>query len=288
MPTGCGVWPAIWTTNDANWPRWGEIDVVEAANNAPYNTMTLHTNNTGSNCTLSGYGESGTLLGNDCGSNPGIGCSVQDNNAESAGAVFNSNGGGVFVLEWTSQFIRIWFFTRLSIPASITKGNPDPDTFGPAFEYELPAANFQSYPDNSSCPIDEHFKEHNIVIDIDFCGDLAGATWCESTCSSASDKATCGSKADTTNNPDYGLKSLQRCAFFVANNPEAFKEAYFEINSIKVYKQSQEPPYIGQWPSSAVEPVFSSWYHPGHGGAQKPVPTIPPGYGWQYDPHGGH
>jgi hypothetical protein len=286
MPVGCGVWPAIWTTNDAEWPRWGEIDIVEVANNAPYNVMTLHTNNATSVCTLSGSDESGVLLSNDCGTDPNSGCSVQDENDLSAGAVFNTHGGGVYVLEWTTQFIRIWFFTRSSIPASITKGEPDPDTFGPAFEYELPTANFQSFPDNSSCPIDEHFQDHNIVIDIDFCGDLAGTSWCESNCASASDKSTCGIKGDP-NNPSYSNKTMQRCAEFVANSPEAFEDAFWEFNSIKVYQQSQKPPYIGQWPSSSVEPVYSSWYHPGHGHAQKPLPTIPPGYAWQYNP-GGH
>lgn len=281
MPVGCGVWPALWTTHDKNWPLLGEIDVVETFNNDPYNKMTLHTSNLISNFTLSGEHETGVLLGNDCSADNGYtGCSVQDQNPLSAGDQFNRQGGGVYVLEWTSQFIHIWFFDRTSIPASITQGKPDPDTFGPASEYGLPAANFQSYR-NGTGLIDDHFSDHNIVINIDFCGDLAGQFWCDGNCASERDKATCGA------DPHANMAKIpkERCADFVAKNPKVFVDAYWEINSIKVYRQIPSPPYIGQWPTSTIEPIYSSWYRPGHGRGQEPVPTIPPGYAWQYHGH---
>lgn len=285
MPVGCGTWPALWTVHnnpDVEWPGAGEIDIVEVWNNSPLNKMTLHARNNLSGCTQSGYGETGILLANNCSAIDNSGCTVQDQNRLSAGDAFNANGGGVYVLEWSSQFIRIWFFDRQSIPAGITQGKPDPDTFGPpSNEYIEPAANFQSYP-NGSCPVDEHFFDHNIIINIEFCGNLAGASWCDSDCASSSDIATCGPNDDSE---AYKVRTMERCAEFVATNPKVFIDAYWEFNSIKVYQQSQKPPYIGEWPTSSVEPVYSSWYHPGHGHHQQAVPTIPPGYAWQYNGH---
>jgi hypothetical protein len=277
MPVGCGVWPAIWTKGNP-WPEHGEIDVVETWNNMAYNTMTLHTKGT---CLDAGGNETGTLMGNNCSNSDNTGCGVQDNDPQSAGDVFNANKGGVWVLEWTSQFIRIWFFSRQSIPSSITDGKPDPDTFGPGYQYELPAANFMAYP-NGSCLIDDHFSDHNIVIDIDFCGDLAGNLFCNSTCSSAASKASCNVS------PSNNTISLEQCALFVANNPAAFIDAYWEINSIKIYKQSKKPPYLGPWPTQTVEPVFTSWFHPGGAPGHTAAPPVPQGYGWQWNPPGGH
>lgn len=64
-------------------------------------------------------------------------------------------------MEWTSSHIRIWFFPRGNVPANILHGRPDPRTWG------LPQTNFQGY-----CNIDRHFKDHSIIFDTTFCGDV--------------------------------------------------------------------------------------------------------------------
>lgn len=88
---------------------------------------------------------------------------------------FNTAGGGVYAMQWTSTAIQIWFFSRDQIPASILEADdiigPDPSTFG------LPVANFQG-----SCDIDAHLFNHSLVFDTTFCGSYAGNTWASDGC----------------------------------------------------------------------------------------------------------
>ena len=42
MPAGCGVWPAFWLTDEANWPVNGEIDIVEGVNYQTRAKTALH------------------------------------------------------------------------------------------------------------------------------------------------------------------------------------------------------------------------------------------------------
>jgi hypothetical protein len=142
-----------WTVGP-DWPNNGEIDIFEGVNQAANNLMSMHTSE---NCTVAGSGETGTLVTNDCFVNavgqPGnSGCGVTSAYTDSYGAGFNNGQGGVYAMEWTSNAIKIWFFSRGSIPASISAGIPDTATFG------TQAANFQG-----SCDIDSHFADQQIV-----------------------------------------------------------------------------------------------------------------------------
>ena len=87
------------------------------------------------------------------------GCTVSATEPDNSADGFNSIGGGVYAMEWTSAAIRIWFFPRDAIPTSISSGAPDVSAFG------LPAANFQG-----DCDMDAHFFNHNLVFNTDFCG----------------------------------------------------------------------------------------------------------------------
>jgi hypothetical protein len=257
MPTGCGTWPAFWSLGGGvTWPQNGEIDIIEVANKDTNNKMTLHT---APNCTESGFYETGELITNNCANPPsGAGCTVKDLRSTSAGPGFNAIGGGVYVMEWTSYFIRIWFFPRHSIPDSIHRGIPDPDSFGPAINiFEPPAANFMPT-DNATCDIDSRFKDHNIIINIDLCGDLGAGPEGTSGIGEFYAATDCPQLPNT--NGSFS------CGTFVGNNPGAFTEAYWSINSLKVYVQSQEPPYIGPFPTGP-EPALNppGWYYPGMG-----------------------
>ena len=250
MPFGCGTWPAFWSVGfGATWPIDGEIDIIEGWNLNTMDLMTLHTNHS---CTTAGFYETGTLIDNQCYQNLDFsqnGCSVSNPDTTSYGAGLNAVGGGVYAMEWTSQFIRIWWFPRTYIPECITAGKPDPDTFGPAIKtYEIPAADFMAYP-NGSCTIDQNFYNHTIVFDLAFCGANSGAgstNYATSTCPQV-----------------VNMSGTDSCNYFVANNPEAFANAYWTVNSLKVYQQEAQPQYVGPWPTAqwpmSMPPGWNNW-----------------------------
>lgn len=156
-PYGCATWPAVWLSDPSNWPYNGEIDVVEAVNQATSgNQMTLHTS---SGCTMKSKREmTGTSLTTNCynGTDGNAGCGVKGPDA-SYGEEFNANGGGVYAMELRSEGIRVWFFARNSIPSDITNGtSPNPSTWPEAL------ADFPS----THCDIGSHFKNQSIITNI--------------------------------------------------------------------------------------------------------------------------
>lgn len=205
MPSSeCGLWPAFWTVGP-DWPNSGEIDVIESVNEYSTDTITMHTSE-GCNLNNVGAKPGSTLSTPDCNAgNAGSGCSLNNTNTP-VGSAFNSLGGGVYAMEWTSSAIKVFFFPRQSIPSDITSGKPDPTSWG------LPVALFQG----SGCDIDSHFKHHQIIFDTTFCGQWAGKVW---------SSGSCASRAST-------------CESYVAANPAAFEQAYWMINSVEVYQPS--------------------------------------------------
>ncbi|KAE8356403.1 putative endo-1,3(4)-beta-glucanase [Aspergillus coremiiformis] len=201
----CGTWPAFWSVGP-NWPYDGEIDIIEGVNKHEANKIVLHTSGS---CALSGENEmTGTMTSSECGEASGtIGCVVQGKDGTS-GAPFNQQGGGIYAMEWTSKFIKIWYFARSEIPKSITEGKPDPTAFG------TPMAHLQG-----TCDFHERFKSQKFIFDTTFCGDWAGGVF-----------GTSGCPVSNPSNP------IQSCVNYVAENPAAFKEAYWEINYIKMFQ----------------------------------------------------
>jgi len=126
------------------------------------------------------------------------------------GSLFNSNNGGTIAMEWTSSSIKMWNFSPSQVPQNIKSGQPDPST------WEIP--HFTTA--GGSCVIDDHFRNHNIVFDITFCGNYAGQDyfWRQTSC--------------YKDNPG----KWPRCIDYVAANPGAFENAYWVVNSVKVYQ----------------------------------------------------
>lgn len=210
MPgAACGSWPAFWSTGQ-NWPEDGEIDIIEGINLQDHNEIVMHTAGT---CSITDEGMTGAVNATGCGEDLGpVGCVIEGHKG-SYGTSFNKQGGGVYAMEWTPEYLKIWFFPRRNIPASISKGKPDVSEFG------MPMALVQD-----ECDVAKSFKAQSFVFDVTFCGDWAGGVFGESGCPQSS--------------PD----SFQSCINYVAQNPAAFKETYWEINYVKVYQTVSEVP----------------------------------------------
>jgi hypothetical protein len=112
-------------------------------------------------------------------------------------------------MEWTSEHIAVWFFPRYSIPENVFSDNPDPSTWG------FPIARFVAE-GGTGCVIDNYFTTQSLVYNITFCGDWSGAVW-------GSDPV-CSALASS-------------CVEYVDNNPAAYENAYWSVNSVRVFQQ---------------------------------------------------
>lgn len=217
----CGSWPAFWTVG-REWPSDGEIDIIEGVNMQDHNEIVMHTAGT---CALEDSPDkmSGMINATTCGEALGpVGCVIEGHKG-SYGDSFNAQGGGVYALEWTEEFLKIWFFPRHAIPDSIKSGDPDVHEFG------LPMALVQE-----GCDVANSFKEQSFVFDVTFCGDWAGGVFGEQGCPMSS--------------PD----SFASCTNYVAQHPEKFRESYWEINSVKVYQAGVKGPSVPSSPHNSV------------------------------------
>ncbi|KAJ7624602.1 glycoside hydrolase family 16 protein [Roridomyces roridus] len=204
MPQGCGTWPAVWETNEAAWPNGGEVDILEGVNDQGADQITLHT---APGCSMpASRTETGSALQLDCNTqvNGNAGCGVNAVVPTSFGPTFNNNGGGWYAIERTDTFVNVWFWPRNgNVPDDVRSGGTSVNTAN----WGTPTANFP----NTQCNFPQFFDSHNIIINLTFCGDWAGAVYGASGCPS-----TCNSYVDA--------------------NPAAFVDAYFQFNSINVYQ----------------------------------------------------
>ena len=212
MPGGiCGTWPAFWLVG-ADWPGNGEIDIVEGVNDQASNIMTLHAAAgpvINSNADFAGQITTTNCDVNAPDQSKNAGCSITDTSDLTFGSGFNTAGGGVYATEWTSTAIKIWFFPRGQIPDDIASSTPNPDS------WPTPRSVFQG-----DFNMDDHFKNQQIIFDTTFCGQWAGQTW--------SSVGSCSQLAPT-------------CEEYVTNNPSAFADAYWAVNTLQVFQDDSIP-----------------------------------------------
>jgi len=206
VPFGCSVWPAWWS-QAPDWPTGGEIDTFEGVNLVTANQIALHTE---PGCTQSNPTQSSTLVNStDCSfqANSNEGCVVTNPSTNSYGANFASAGGGVFVTEFAEKGISIWFFERKDVPSSLQGNGSSVDTT----TLGTPVANYPA----ASCTVDKFFEPQNLIFDITLCGDFAGA-------------------------PNVFAQTCSGTCYndFVIGPPSGYDNAYFEVQSVRVFGTS--------------------------------------------------
>ncbi|GAA6018617.1 hypothetical protein JCM11491_006168 [Sporobolomyces phaffii] len=218
IPSGQGAWPALWFTG-ANWPQQGEIDVIEGVHETTMNALSTHTS---AGCSMQQSGFYGTFMmqspqKTDCDARAtdSQGCGVRSKSKVSYGPAFNKKGGGVYALQWSSAGIKIYFWSRNSIPSDVKAGKPKPSSKWGQPHFLVAG---------STCNPFKKFSDLMLVINTNLCGVWASGTWGTSLAYAGQSQ----SPASITGHND--------CASYVQNNGNAFKNAYWGINSIKIYK----------------------------------------------------
>ncbi|KAI9202982.1 uncharacterized protein BJ171DRAFT_600426 [Polychytrium aggregatum] len=211
VPTGCGVWPALWFKKSTNATLIAEIDIMETINQRDQNHYNIYT---GPGCYSSPAdrrNQTSTITGVICDGNipkqPDVplGCANNDEASGGIGALFNQNGGGVYALNLDLNQLAIYFFPRSNIPTDIAQSKPNPSTWGEPEVY---------FPFDCCSP--DYFQDMTFIIDTNLCG-----SWLSNAADAACPMTTGGEPV---------------CDAYVANTPSAFGEAYWAINSIKLYQ----------------------------------------------------
>ncbi|GAA5867542.1 hypothetical protein JCM1840_002545 [Sporobolomyces johnsonii] len=218
IPAAQGAWPALWLTG-SNWPNDGEIDVIEGVHETTMNALSTHTS---SGCTMQTSGFYGTFMMSGSGrtncdayATNSQGCGIRSKSTQSYGPAFNKLGGGVYALLWSSSGIKIYFWPRSKIPSDVKSGNPKPSS-----AWGLP----QFYLSPSKCNPMKKFKDLNLVINTNLCGTWAEGVW-DTSLSYAGQSAS-----------PKSITGYSSCASYVKSQGHAFANAYWGINSIKIYK----------------------------------------------------
>lgn len=211
-PYGCSVWPALFTHGE-NWPEGGEIDIFEGINQRTRNQYALHVES--QTCTAEATNQLGNTTRDTCGTTEGDrgGCTVMSATDASYGAGFAQAGGGVYIAEFATEAIRIWFFQRSDIPSAVSQDASEIDTSS----LGTPDAEFLS----SGCNVDTSFTPQMLVLGTTLCGDWAAVPdILAETCPPLEGDNTCY----TT---------------YVIDDAEAtYAQAYFELNYINVFSTS--------------------------------------------------
>ncbi|GAA5884531.1 hypothetical protein JCM16303_000014 [Sporobolomyces ruberrimus] len=217
MPQVCGAWPAIWSTGE-NWPQGGEIDIVEYVSHQTTNAFSVHT---GEGCWAGSSGYTGramlatqNALNCNAEATSAEGCGFRTKRRDTVGLGSNKNGGGLYVLEWSSAGIKAWMFERDQIPKDLASKTPNPSS------WTTP----DMYISASSCDPSTYFSPQQFVVNTNLCGTWPGGVVWSHDNSYAGQKGSCA--ADT---------GFDTCEAYVQSRGWDFKHAYWRIAGLSIY-----------------------------------------------------
>ncbi|KAI8963690.1 glycoside hydrolase family 16 protein [Daldinia sp. FL1419] len=226
----CGSWPAFWLFGDP-WPTKGEIDLYENWNDLTFNRHTSHVDNPAvvGDCTLVASDMTAKIDSPNCFDFADGQANFQGCSASEFSSTFGSATGGIFALEWTDEFLKIWDWPRTDAPKDVLSGQPAPSSAWGQPSYMI-----------SKCNVDKAFKEMKMVLNVNFCGVAGQSNQWDSSCKAKTGFGTC---------PEY-----------VAAKGGDFTDSSFKVKDIKVYelKEGQAQTSSSASSSSAISTSSSS------------------------------
>jgi len=240
VPFGCGVWPAFFTlAPNAKWPYGGEVDILEYVN-SDVSKASVHG---GESCTLNAqatqkYGKmpDRNAMNYDCVTKypSKLGCAP--NKWMKTGQAW-SNSPGVIAMQWTDEFIKIFFFPEDEVPEGFDSDSPEPDTWDTKYL-------FSYYPLKESGCSSNFMQEQQLIMQVNFCGDWAGKVWGQD--------RTCKHLISGCRSVDplrEYAPAQDCCTQFISDETQIHKtqdylseRAFFNISWMKVYQQDEQLP----------------------------------------------
>ncbi|EFY87375.1 beta-1,3-endoglucanase [Metarhizium acridum CQMa 102] len=217
----CGGWPAYWTLGVGEWPKAGEIDMYEGWNLDVHNKPAIHVGPAAEfgSCTIEQDDQSAEVISGNCDNTfadnkvqwPGQGCQSR----ETKDTIWASPEGGIQALEWTKDYIKLFTWPHGKEPENLDDDELDTSSWG------KPTVQIRA----SKCDIDGIFQKQQLMFTLPVCGNPPGSDQFWKELDGGSGK-TCDK---VTREPT--------CIDFVAKNPHAFKNFYFQIKDIRYFEQ---------------------------------------------------
>ncbi|KZZ97695.1 beta-1,3-endoglucanase [Moelleriella libera RCEF 2490] len=242
----CGAWPAFWTLGVGEWPKAGEIDMYEGWNLNTRNKPAIHVGPSKEFgvCTIEQSEQQAKVISPNCDNKfannktqfLNQGCQSEEVNS----TMWSAPTGGIQALEWTKEHIKIFTWARGREPKNLNGEEIDTSAWGkPSIQIS-----------GSRCDIDRAFQEQRIMFTLPFCGSPVADDdfWNKIDGGSG---ITCNKATNTS-----------KCVDYIANNPKALKNFYFQIKDLRLYQSTKpdnatsgETPTTPPTPPSLTDPI---------------------------------